>query len=204
MTFDRQVYFDTVREPLFGGALDQGQVDGQEYILGMWEDHPNARKLDLHWLAYCLATAFHETAATMLPIEEYGKGAGHPYGEQDPETKQTYYGRGFVQLTWRENYARASDELELEGPDDLEWHAERALDPEIAARTMFHGMHQGWFTGKKLGDFFNNTVIDPVGARAIVNNDVEKNGDLIAGYFWDFLEAIDMASLTPPRLENGK
>jgi len=35
----------------------------------------------------------------MQPIEEYGKGKGMKYGSPDPETGQTYYGRGFVQTT---------------------------------------------------------------------------------------------------------
>ena len=42
----------------------------------------------------------------MQPIEEYGKGKGRPYGIKDRETGETYFGRGYVQLTWRENYAR--------------------------------------------------------------------------------------------------
>ncbi len=58
-----------------------------------------------------LATAYWETAQTMEPIEEYGKGAGRPYGEPDPATEQTYYGRGYVQLTWLPNYEKASKEI---------------------------------------------------------------------------------------------
>ena len=33
ISFDRKVYFDSVRGPLFGGQLSQDQVDGQEAIL---------------------------------------------------------------------------------------------------------------------------------------------------------------------------
>ena len=52
---------------------------------------------DTRWLAYMLATTFHETAYQMWPIEEYGKGSGRYYGTPDPETGETDYGRGFVQ-----------------------------------------------------------------------------------------------------------
>ena len=41
-------------------------------ILNEWEENlPNA---DDRWLAYMLATAFHETARTMQPIREFGAG----------------------------------------------------------------------------------------------------------------------------------
>jgi putative chitinase len=191
--FDRKIYFDAVRSSLFNGALNQTQVDGQNIILDRWE--LDAPSLDLRKLAYMLATTKHETASTMWPIEEYGKGEGHSYGERDAETGQTYYGRGFVQLTWRDNYARATDKLELRGDDDLEWHADRALDPEIATDVMFGGMGEGWFTGKKLGDYFSGTRDDPVGARQIINPD--DKGPLVAGYHADFLAALKAATEAP-------
>ena len=37
----------------------------------------------------------------------------------DPQTGQTYYGRGFVQLTWRDNYARADAEIPLIDEDSV-------------------------------------------------------------------------------------
>src|SRR5262245_4181357 len=126
--FDRKIYFDSVRASMFGGSMTQDQVDGQNFILAMWEQYAPP-DWDLRYLAYMLATTFHETAKTMLPIEEYGKGSGHDYGVPDPETGQAYYGRGFVQLTWKDNYCRATQELDLHDTKDLEWHAECALDP---------------------------------------------------------------------------
>src|SRR3954471_17387842 len=97
-----------------------------EAILDVWEqDYAGS---DLRWLANPLAQTYHETGKTMLPIEEYGQGADQPYGVPDPETHQTYYGRGFIQLTWRENYARADQELLYTGALSLERNAERALD----------------------------------------------------------------------------
>ena len=76
--FDRETYFDAVRKPLFGGSMTEGQVIGQEAILLQWETNPLSD--DLRHLAYALATTKHETANEMLPIEEYGKGKGMPYG----------------------------------------------------------------------------------------------------------------------------
>ena len=34
---DRTIYFDNVREVLFGGAMSQCQVDGQCVLLGLWD-----------------------------------------------------------------------------------------------------------------------------------------------------------------------
>jgi hypothetical protein len=208
--FNRTIYFDAVRSLLFGGTLDQGQVEGQEAILTLWEKRPPSP--DLRHLAYCLATTKHETASTMRPIEEYGEGAGQSYGVPDPETGQTYYGRGFVQLTWRNNYAYATAQLHLGGEYDLEWHAERALGPLIAAAVMFKGMEEGWFrTGQdgkpqNLIRYFSKTKNDSFGAREIINGD--KNtipdwsggksiGNLIAAYHENFLAALRASATTP-------
>ena len=204
--FDRELYFDAVRNSLFGGAMTSGQVMGQEAILLVWEvEQPSD---DLRWLAYALATTKHETANEMLPIEEYGHGAGHEYGETDPETGQTYYGRGFVQLTWRDNYAKATRELELTGEDDLEWHAEGALEPHTAAAVMFRGMIEGWFRPPNtLQLYFSEVADDAYGAREIINGDKHiipswsggvSIGKLIGGYHQHFLDAL-VASSKPRR-----
>ena len=74
---------------------DAKQVDGMEDILPRGKLTP--RSDNLRWLSYPLATAAHETGFTMQPIAEYGLGKGMEYGKPDPETGQTYYGRGYVQ-----------------------------------------------------------------------------------------------------------
>lgn len=203
MPIDRQKYFDAIRKAPFPGSLNQDQVDGNNAILEYWETMWElAPPIDLRHLAYILATTKHETASTMQPIEEYGKGSGKNYGKPDPETKQTYYGRGYVQLTWRDNYARATQKLALEGEDDLEWHASRALDPDIARQVIFAGMAEGWFTGKYLAQYFSSTKDDPKNARQIVNgNDKDKE---IADIHAKFLSALKGAygkAVPPPEAQ---
>lgn len=204
--FDRQIFFDAVRGAPFSGSLKQSQVDGMNAILDAWErDYEGS---DLRWLAYPLATTYHETAQEMWPIEEYGKGSGASYGKPDPTTGQTYYGRGFVQLTWRENYARADKELGLTDERSCEWHAENALDLDIASAVLFRGMMEGWFRTNKDGNpetlqrYFSDTRDDPFGAREIINGDKNKVpswsngvsiGNLIKGYHNDFLKALNAA-----------
>jgi hypothetical protein len=210
MPFDEKIYFDLVRESLFGGELNQGQVNGQKFILASWDRDPTTT--DLRWLAYSLATTKHETASTMLPIEEYGKGKGREYGKIDPVTGQGYWGRGFVQLTWRDNYAKADKELGLAGEKSCEWHAENALDPDTAADIMFKGMAEGWFRGDTKGRqtllrYFDHDTDDAFGAREIINGDKHlvpnwsagRNiGTLIADYHDKFLEAVKESWVEPP------
>jgi hypothetical protein len=209
MLFDRDVFFDCVREAPFDGSLNALQVEGMSFILDAWEAHP--RSEDLRWLAYPLATTAHETGMEMQPIEEYGKGEGQEYGKVDPETGCAYYGRGFVQLTWRENYARADKELHFEGPLSCEWYADNALDPLAAAEIMFQGMVEGWFRGDEDGRhtlerYFNGQQNDPYGAREIINGDKSKVpswsqgksiGNLIVGYHNDFLRALNESLIVP-------
>jgi hypothetical protein len=202
--FNRQTYFDSVRNSLFSGHMAQSQVDGQDTILSVWEKYIDTG--DRRWLAYMLATTYHETAQEMQPIEEYNKGQGQPYGEKDPDTGQTYYGRGYVQLTWRDNYARADTELNLSGDASCEEQADNALNPWTAARVMYKGMVEGWFRGDTLGDYFSASKDDPYGAREIINGDKdivpswsngESIGQLIAEYHAHFLEALNLSWTAP-------
>ena len=135
---NRRIFFNYVRNAPFGGRLLQKQIDGMNFILDEWE----ARALsDDRWLAYCLATAFWETAQTMQPIAEMGKGKGRRYGVPGKHNRQVAYGRGYVQLTWDTNYERADKELNLHGR--LLRNFDLAMDPKIAAAIMFEGMIDG-------------------------------------------------------------
>jgi putative chitinase len=194
MKYERDVFFDEVRDSLFSGALEQIHVDGMSVILAVWEhDAGGTPMTDERWLAYMLATTYHECATRMWPIEEYGKGAGHEYGKVDPETGFAYYARGFVGLTWKDNYQKASAALGLIDERDLVWNPGLALDSLIAARVMFRGMAEGWFTGRKLGQYFDEDTDDPINARQIINGNDQD--ELIAGYHEAFLDALRLARI---------
>jgi hypothetical protein len=154
------------------------QVEGINAILDEWE----SRQLtDMRWLAYALATTYHETAKTMWPIEEFGKGKGKKYGKPDSETGLIYYGRGFVQLTWKYNYANMSTIVGA----DLVHKPELALDLKNASVILIEGMLRGSFTGKKLSTYINADKEDWPNARRIING-LDK-ATMIAGYarnFW--------------------
>jgi putative chitinase len=206
---DRKIFFDRVRKDPFGGELEQSQVDGLNAILDVWEEHYGGR--DQRFLAYSLATTYHETAATMEPIEEYGKGEGQPYGEPDPGTGECYYGRGYVQLTWAENYRIADKELGLWDDRSCYGNPANALLPDIAAQVLFEGMMEGWFRADDLGPhtlgrYFGATANDPYGAREIINGDKAivpdwsdglSIGALVADYHHAFLRALETSSSAP-------
>jgi putative chitinase len=191
---DRKTFFDHVRGKPFSGALDQSQVAGLNTLLDAWEKH--SPQGDTRWLAYDLGTAFHETAHTMQPVREIGHGAGRAYGSPDQTTGKVYYGRGYVQLTWKSNYLRLSPLVGV----DLVADPDHALNPDIAATILFVGMERGLFTGKKLADFFNDNRTDWVNARRIVNA-LDRAGD-IARYAEEFHAAI-MAATEAQRAESG-
>lgn len=118
--------------------------------------------------AYVLGTTFWETARTMRPIAEYGKGKGKKYGKPGRNHGQIPYGRGFVQTTWDENYERTDRELGLHGR--LVKNYDLLLtDAGIAAEAIVTGMREGWYTGKKLSDYITLQKSDFRGARRIVN-----------------------------------
>lgn len=129
-------------------------------------------------LAYVLATAYHETAKTMKPVEEgfYLGDSSRVKSFQRTLRYYPFYGRGYAQLTWQENYAKGSKVVGV----DLVKNPHRALEPEIAAKIIVHGMVEGWFTGKKLSDYITLQKSDFKEARRIVNGTDQANK--IAGY----------------------
>ncbi len=184
---NRKFFFDHAKQTLFGGSMSVKQVAGITAILNEWET--NYAKKDDRWLAYMLATTHHETGRTMQPIEEFGKGKGRPYGSRlkmaknsagnripYTDTTEIFYGRGFVQLTWYENYDKAGKKLSK----NFLQNAKGVMEIANATKIMFFGMMEGWFTGAKLSTFFNATVEDWKNARKIING-LDK-ADLIKEY----------------------
>ena len=95
-----------------------------------------------------------------------------------------YYGRGYVQLTWFDNFKKASEKLKhdfLNNPDDV-------MQIEHATNILLLGMKDGWFTGRKLSDYINQSKKDYLNARRIING-MDKTS-LIAGYAETFEKAL--------------
>ncbi len=194
---NRRFFYDTVRLTLFEGRMRQTQVNGMNVFLDYWEN--GFASNDDRWLAYMLATAYHEVDKKMQPIKEYGSDAyffrmydiegqrpdvARDLGNTQPGDGVKFHGRGYVQLTGRRNYQDMSNRLGV----DLVSNPELALETDVAARIIFEGMIDGSFTGKKLSDYFNPTTENWKQARRIVNR-LDK-AELIAGYGKLFYRAI--------------
>src|SRR5690606_23328670 len=113
--------------------------------------------------AYVLATTEWETNRTFEPVRE-------AYWLSEDWRKKNlryypWYGRGFVQLTWEENYKKAGTKIGV----NLIANPDAAMEPNNAAKILVLGMKEGWFTGKKLSDYITLRASDFLNARRIVN-----------------------------------
>jgi predicted chitinase len=149
---------------------------------------------DWRKIAYILATAYHETARTFEPIDEFSKGKGKPYGQKIKQSKRRYllpdklyFGRGLVQLTWYENYERFGKYLGI----DLLNQPELCLNLDVSVKILVEGMQCGMFTGVGLDRYFNDQREDYINARKIVNG--LDRAELIAGYAQKFLFCCNIA-----------
>ncbi len=168
--FNRTLFFIGF-ESLFGG-LSSTRRAGLSQLLNFMEN--DAELTELSWIAYMLATVKHECADRWLPIEEFGKGAGHEYGnpvevqdEHGHKVQRTFYGRGYVQLTWERNYRDLG--AALGKGRSLVINPELVLEPETAYAIMSFGMRHGSFTGVGLSKYLRGSKLDYFNARKIIN-----------------------------------
>jgi putative chitinase len=197
---DDAAFYNWLRSnAMLGPKISPAEFQGCQSILAACAaaGHP------LSWTAYELGTGYHETAHTMQPINELGGAAyfvrlydingqraslAKQMGNTAPGDGIKFHGRGFVQLTWKSNYEKAGKKLGF----DLVGDPELALDPKIAGEIMASGMEEGWFSGKKLGDYLPKTKLATkaqfVAARPIVNG--TDRADLVAGYAVNFQDAL--------------
>lgn len=139
----------------------------------------NSSIKDLRQQSYVLATIKHEVGNTFEPITEQGS---EIYLKEKPY--YPFIGRGYVQLTHKENYQRFGNLLNI----DLVSNPELANNPEIAWKILEIGMSKGLFTGKKLNDYFNDKTTDWFNARRIING--LDRAEKIASYARQYYEIL--------------
>jgi predicted chitinase len=171
---------------------------------------------DLRWLAYILATAYRESAGTMLPIREAlcktdqgsinsitayinkknekraleNKTLITNYALPD-KNGHSYFGRGLVQLTGKGNYERVGKILGwgselVDGPG-------AALELDRSVKILIEGCIQGLFTCRKMSNYFNEKKTDWVNARNIVNPKSERK-EITAQHGIDFYSCLKPAN----------
>lgn len=170
MSFNIERLYQEVTPKLFKGSLPGRQREAVTRLVSMGLD----MGATVHAMAYVLATGYWESTR-FLVTSEVGKGAGRDYGRPVLIIRgrsETYFGRGWVQLTWIRNYALLSAVLSayLGRPVDLVGNPALAESPEYACLITWLGMRDGLFTGVGLSRFFPpGKGHDYVGARAIIN-----------------------------------
>lgn len=128
---------------------------------------------------YILATVQHETNDTFNPVREAY------WLSEDWRARNLryypYYGRGFIQITWKSNYIKFGKLLDI----DLVNDPDLALDIDYAIFILVYGMKHGTFTGKKLEDYINDDTVNFNSARRIVNG--TDKAEHIAGIAKNFI-----------------
>ena len=179
--FDRAVFFSDLGART--GLVPKGAAkSGLSFLLDQFEADPLFTQI--RDLAYVLATIRWETAHTFQPVKE--KRASRDKNPRLLEIQNRYwptgyFGRGYVQITWENNYKKASERLAgttfalhsrsvtvqaktlLDKPDLV-------LKPAVSYAIAARGMREGWFTRKKLADFIRGEEPpDYLNARKIIN-----------------------------------
>lgn len=210
---DEGAFYDFLRaNHMLGPKISQDEYNGCDTIIKAC----HAAGWGISWVAYALATAYHETAHTMLPIKELGGTAyftrmydikgnrpakARELGNLTPGDGAKYAGRGYPQTTGKDNYRKATEALRKLGFDvDLVAQPDRMMEPAIAAATMVSGMEEGWFTTRDLDDDLPRrgpgTLAQFIDSRDIINgSDKEK---LIAGYAVDFQTGLQQGRYMEP------
>jgi putative chitinase len=195
---DKQVFFNLVRQSVFGGHLNTSQVSGMERIIS----EADRRGINNEWLAYIMASVAWEGAYTFQPITERGARSyfnkyepntpiGKRLGNKKPGDGYKYRGMGDIMMTGLDNFTNMSEITGI----DLVNHPEMALDPRVSTQILFEGMLRGTFTGKSLDDYLDgideSDVEDKreaINARRIVNS--TDKAEAIAELFLKFEHAL--------------
>lgn len=198
MVIDRKTFFDRYRVH-FAPILTQKQVDG---YIAIFDHYEYLQLNDDRWLAYILATVYHETMGRMEPVREgfcnsdadsikvvtdlYNRGKIRENYAIPAPNGNSYFGRGLVQITWADNYKKVGHALGI--GTMLYDNPSLALDLPMSVKILFEGMISGLFTQQNLGDYFNATTTDWLHARKIVNGMDRAN--VIANYAKRFRDCL--------------
>jgi putative chitinase len=204
---NRATFFASLRRRnsgVFGTSLSQAQVDTLDAILDAMQGQP------LPFLAYTMATAYHETGGKMYPVVEslnyttperiaavwpsrFTVATARPF-VRNPRAlaNKVYNGRLGNRVGSDDGWTFRGRGLDqLTGRDnyraasalvgaDLVAHPDAILEPSLAVASLVDGMIRGRYTGRRLSHYQAGDGFDYVNARAIVNADVRANGAKIA------------------------
>ena len=213
MKFDKSTFFTDYRGRF--GPLKETEVNGLDFLLDQIEK--DSEFTILRQVAYMLATVKGETGIFQPLKERRANPNKQPalFKQQEKYFPSGFFGRGYVQLTFKENYRNAGDKLagtvmEIKKQDGSVRNVtvdrdtfvnepDLVMQPVVSYQILSHGMREGWFRRRKngvpfkLSDFINEgTPPDYKGARNIINHP-SSSADKFAG-FADKFELVLRAS----------
>lgn len=147
--------------------ITQERLDNIPFLLKAMEEH---QITDPGQIAYILATVAHECTFRCIPEIRARKNT--PIWRMQERYWHTgYYGRGFAQITWKGNYRKFENLLNI----PLVAKPELALDPHTSATILVLGMRDGLFSGVALRHFISGEKQDFMRARRIVNGNFQAD-----------------------------
>ncbi|TCL76162.1 hypothetical protein [Rhizobium sp. BK251] len=214
---NRTFFLSHLDDTLYKNGLKPSQVSGHNAILDEWER--TMADEDDRWLAYMLATVYHETDRKIQPIEENlnysAQGLLNTFRDYFTPTQAVAYARQPERIANRAYANRLGNGDESSGDGwkfrgrgfvqitgrtnyrkyGIENDPGAALDPAKATHILFDGMTHGRFTGKKLEDYFHGEEADWVNARRIINR-LDRAED-IARYAKAYYAALSYTTTVP-------
>lgn len=198
MKLNRELFWNKYKKS-FDSSISQPTTDALNYILDRFEDDKRLKFISEY--SYVLATAYHESGLAVriggkkviqrfVPVKE-GKGSANSevwIKYQSKYWNTGFYGRGFVQITHKDNYAKIGEllnvgDLFVKNPDlmlEIKWAYEALV------LGMYSGLYRSDKKGKqKLSRYFKEDRVNLdtyYEAREIINGDKKKNGMMIAQY----------------------
>lgn len=175
---NRKLFFAGYRATLDPDRkLTQEEVDDLTIFLDLVDQ--DFKRFSIPQWAYVFATVFHETNATFHPVKE-----AYWLSENWRKNNLRYYpwyGRGYVQITWEDNYKKFSRIIGV----DLTKDPNATMIPANAFKILVIGFERGMFTTKKISDYIytdskGNQIKNYEGARRCING--TDKAKLIAGY----------------------
>lgn len=156
-------------------------INGKQFLQMALAD---SRIVDVGTISYMFGTIYAETE-----IKNFSPATTEKIGSVNKKKtyiKEGFYGRGWIQLTYKDKYKLASRVI----GKDLIKNPDLALSPENAYEILFRGMTDGWIevyrtsvngavtreVPIKLSDFVSEKEVDFDLARAVINANCKKLG----------------------------
>lgn len=195
---DKKIFFDELKKTLYKNGLSQSAVDALDAIL----DETVGKNIPATYVAYMMATAYHESGRDLLPRTENlnyttaarikavwpsrfaSTTAAQPYVKQPQKLANFVYGGRLGNTGANDGWTyRGRGHVQITGKTnyqkvskyigkDAVANPDLMLDIRNSVIALVHCMIDGVYTGKKLSDY--NLPGSYFHARAIINGDKDR------------------------------